>query len=112
MFAADGPFACCWGGRWCAGAGTGRVTSGCCSPPQSPTTVLSIFTADCWKINHRHDGGGDSDGLLDCGAGGEAEAVQRVPRHSLSATGGQVRRRRAGGDDYRHRLQPELQRGA
>ncbi|WP_338379327.1 hypothetical protein [Salmonella enterica] len=44
-----------------------------------------------------------------------AEAVQRVSRgtKTLSATGGMVAAHlRAGGDDYRHRLQPELQRGA
>ncbi len=38
------PFALLLGwGRWCAGAGTGRVTSGnCCSPPRSPP-VLSVL---------------------------------------------------------------------
>ncbi|AZT31153.1 hypothetical protein EL006_00145 [Salmonella enterica subsp. enterica serovar Stanleyville] len=43
-----------------------------------------------------------------------AEAVQRVSRGAEfpSATGDGGGAPRAGGDDYRYRLQPELQRGA
>ncbi len=46
------PLPCCWGwGRWCAGAGTGRVTSGrCCSPPWSPPWCCRYCCHGCWKI--------------------------------------------------------------
>ncbi len=54
------------------------------------TLVLSVLLP--WLLedkNHRHDGGGDGDGLLDCGAGGGRSRTARVPRHEkpLSATG-------------------------
>ncbi len=46
------PFALLLGwGHWCAGAGTGRVTSGnCCSPPRSPPRCCRYFCHGCWKI--------------------------------------------------------------
>ncbi|QUI99031.1 hypothetical protein KCP74_05710 [Salmonella enterica subsp. enterica] len=39
-------------GRWCAGPGTSRVTSGnCCGLPLATTTVHSrYFYHSCWKI--------------------------------------------------------------
>ncbi|SUH01066.1 cytochrome c-type biogenesis protein F2 [Salmonella enterica subsp. enterica] len=57
------------------------------------TLVLSVLLP--WLLEDkiiRHDGGGDGDGLLDCGAGGGRSRTARVPRHEkpLSATGGMV----------------------
>ncbi len=50
MFTADGPFALLLGwGRWCAGAGTGCVTSGklLLTAPSPPRAVGTFAMAGC-----------------------------------------------------------------
>ncbi|WP_161970834.1 heme lyase CcmF/NrfE family subunit [Salmonella enterica] len=109
------PFALLLGwGRWCAGAGTGRVTSGrCCSPP-GLHPVLSVLLP--WLLEDKIIAMTAVGMAMACWIAvlAVAEAVQRVSRGTktsqLLGNGGGAPR--AGGDDYRHRLQPELQRGA
>ncbi|SUG52579.1 cytochrome c-type biogenesis protein F2 [Salmonella enterica subsp. arizonae] len=80
------------------------------------TTLFAVgtFTVAASGPHRRHDGGGHGDGLLDRGAGGGGGRTARLPRHKnaprLLGHGGGAPR--PGGDDYRYRLQPELQRGA
>ncbi len=83
MFTADGPpLPCCWGwGHWCAGAGTGRVTSGnCCSPPRSPPPVLSVLLP--WLLEDRIIAMTAVGMAMACWIAvlAVAEAVQRVSR--------------------------------
>ncbi len=115
MFTADMvPLPCCWGGAFSAlGPGPARnIRKHRCSPPRSPPQCCRYFAMAAGRINHRH-----------MTAVGMAMAcwiaVLAVKRpysacpaaRNLSYWGMVASAPRAGGDDYRHRLQPELQRG-